>query len=181
MQDPKKSPEIRHLGTIAELCWAISSQLRHVSTVRKKLVKQQCLLHMSSQYGEHRPTNSWDRFTSLVHLSKFQWVSGLGFVTAPWSFNGHQPNFVRCLAVSCAGTVYIHFWGLLPPNAIVLGAEFTESKYCALLYSCFLMSHQCRHILIFQLPLCCVLFCCILLVNVFKRCRHGQWITLKVI
>jgi len=27
---PKKSPKIRHLGTIAQLCWAISSQLRHV-------------------------------------------------------------------------------------------------------------------------------------------------------
>ena len=26
----------RHLGTIAQLCWAISSQLRHVSTIGKK-------------------------------------------------------------------------------------------------------------------------------------------------
>jgi len=42
-QDPKN----RHLGTIAQLCWAISSQVRHVSTIRKKeLVKQQYLLHM---------------------------------------------------------------------------------------------------------------------------------------
>jgi len=40
---PKKSPKIHHLGTIAQLCRAISSQLRHVSTIRKKLVKQQCL------------------------------------------------------------------------------------------------------------------------------------------
>ena len=31
----KKSPKIRHLGTIAQLCWAISSQLRHVSTIEK--------------------------------------------------------------------------------------------------------------------------------------------------
>jgi len=38
---PKKSPKIGHLGTIAQLCRAISSQLRHVSTVGKKLVKQQ--------------------------------------------------------------------------------------------------------------------------------------------
>jgi len=36
MQDPKN----RHLGTIAQLCWAISSQIRHVSTIGKKLVKQ---------------------------------------------------------------------------------------------------------------------------------------------
>ena len=37
----------RHLGTIAQLCRAISSQLRHVSTIGKKLVKQQYLLRMS--------------------------------------------------------------------------------------------------------------------------------------
>jgi len=53
---PKKLPKLRHLGTIAQLCRAISLQLRHISTI-KKLVKQQYLLHMSSQYGELRPTN----------------------------------------------------------------------------------------------------------------------------
>ena len=51
----------RHLGTIAQLCRAIglSSQLRHVglSTIGKKLVKQQYLLHTSPQYGELWPTN----------------------------------------------------------------------------------------------------------------------------
>jgi len=45
------------MGTIAELCRAISSQLTHVSTIGKKLVKQQYVLHMSAQYGELRPTN----------------------------------------------------------------------------------------------------------------------------
>ena len=43
IQDAKN----RHLGTIAQLCQAISSQLRHVSTIGKKLVKQQYLLYMS--------------------------------------------------------------------------------------------------------------------------------------
>jgi len=57
MQDSKKSPKIRHLGTIAQLCQAVSSQLMHVSTIGKKLVKQQYLPHMSSQYGELQPTN----------------------------------------------------------------------------------------------------------------------------
>jgi len=42
----------RHLRTITQLCPAISLQLRHVSTIGKKLVKQQYLLHMSSQYGK---------------------------------------------------------------------------------------------------------------------------------
>jgi len=33
---PKKVAKNRHLGTIAQLCRAISSQLRHVSTIGKK-------------------------------------------------------------------------------------------------------------------------------------------------
>jgi len=37
----------RHFGTIVQLCRAISSELRHVSTIGKKHVKQQYLLHMS--------------------------------------------------------------------------------------------------------------------------------------
>jgi len=36
-----------HFGTIAQLCRAISLELRHVSTIGKKLFKQQYLLHMS--------------------------------------------------------------------------------------------------------------------------------------
>jgi len=44
IQDAKN----RHLRTIAQICPAISSQLRHVSTTGKKLFKQQYLLQMSS-------------------------------------------------------------------------------------------------------------------------------------
>jgi len=54
MQD-QKSPKIRHLGTIAQLCWAISSQLRHVSTIGKNLLNSN-VFHMFSQYGELWPT-----------------------------------------------------------------------------------------------------------------------------
>jgi len=34
----QKIAKIGHLVTIAQLCWVISSQLRHVSTIRKKLL-----------------------------------------------------------------------------------------------------------------------------------------------
>jgi len=49
---------------------------KHVSTIGKKLVEQQYLLHMSSYYGElislrvlplNWPTNSLDQFTSFGH------------------------------------------------------------------------------------------------------------------
>jgi len=78
---------------------------------RKKLVKQQCLPHTFSQYGELQPTGASDRFISLGHPSKFQQVSHLGFVTAATSLNGSEPNFALCLAISWAGTLYIHIFG----------------------------------------------------------------------
>ena len=100
IQDAKIVQKNRHLRTITQVYQVISSQLRHALTIRKKLVKQQYLLHMSSQYGELWPTNGWDWLLSLGHPSKFQRVSRLGFVTALTSLNGGQTNFAWCLAVS---------------------------------------------------------------------------------
>jgi len=84
-----------------------------------------CPPHVLTIYGELLPTNGWDRFRSLGHPSKFQRVSRLVFVTAATSLTGGQSNFARCLAVSWAGTLYIHFWGLLPPDGILPRAIFT--------------------------------------------------------
>ena len=98
----------------------------------EKKFKQQCLLHMFSHYGELRPTSGWDRFVSLGHPSKFQRVSRFGFVTAATSLNGSQPNFARCLAISWAGTLYIHFRGFLPRNGILPCATFALRPSLAL-------------------------------------------------
>jgi len=65
------------------------------------------LLHMYPEYGELRPTSGWYLLASLGHLSKFQPVSRLGFVTAATSLTGGQPNFARCLAVSWAHNIYM--------------------------------------------------------------------------
>jgi len=67
----KKVAKNRHLGTIAQLRRAISSQQRHISTIGKKLVKQQYLLHMSLQYGELRPT-SCIFLTECLHDDTFR-------------------------------------------------------------------------------------------------------------
>jgi len=53
----KNDAKNRRLRTIAQICRAVSSPLRHVSTIGKKLVKQQYVLHMFPQYGELRPTS----------------------------------------------------------------------------------------------------------------------------
>jgi len=118
----KKLPKICHLRTIAQLCWAISSQLRHVSTIGKKiLVKQQYLPHVSPQYGELRPTNGWDRLAGLGHPTKFQQVSHLAFVTASTSLTGGQPNFAWCLAIS---------W--LVHHIYIFGGSFPLTEFCPL-------------------------------------------------
>jgi len=52
---PQKVAKNCHLVTMPQLCRAISSQLRHESTIGEKFVKQQYLLYMSPQYGELGP------------------------------------------------------------------------------------------------------------------------------
>jgi len=66
------------------------------------------------QYGELRPITGWDRFRSLGHPVKFHRFTHLAFVTAVTSLTGGQPNFVRCLAVSWAGTLYTFLGGFCP-------------------------------------------------------------------
>jgi len=88
---PKKKPSGLHSRTLS----GKSSQLRHISTIGKKLVKQQYLLEMSPQYGELRPASGWDWFGSLGHPCKFQRVSRFGNVTALHCSSGRQPNFGR--------------------------------------------------------------------------------------
>jgi len=104
----------RHLLIITEIVRAISSQLRLVSTIGEKCVRQQYLHHISPQYGDLQPTNVSDPLVSLGHPSKFQRVSRLGFGTAPTSLNGGQPNFARCLAVSWADTLCVHLGAVAP-------------------------------------------------------------------
>jgi len=100
----------RHMSTIAQLCRAISSQLRHVSTIGKKLLKQQYLLQISLQYGELRPTKGWHLLASLGDPCKFQRVWPLGSVEqrAPPIFGRAAITLLAVrpliphLAVSCA-------------------------------------------------------------------------------
>jgi len=88
---PKKPPKIGHLGTITQFCWAISSQLRHISTIGKNLLSS----NISSTCPHNMvnlATSNWDQSSSLGHPCKFQWVSRLGSVTAWHCSSGRQPN-----------------------------------------------------------------------------------------
>jgi len=129
----KNDAKNRHLGTIVQLCRAESSQLRHVSIIKKILLSSN-ISSTFPQYGKLRSTSGWDRFGSLGHPSKFQRVSRLEFVTAATSLTRGQPNFARCMAVSWAGTLYMHFRGLLPPDSISPRAKFTLRPSLAFSY-----------------------------------------------
>ena len=74
----QKLPSGHHCTNLSGYIFATKARFDN----RKKLVKQQYVLHMSPQYGELRPTSDWDRSGSLKHPCKFQWVSRLGSVTA---------------------------------------------------------------------------------------------------
>jgi len=74
----KNSPSDHHRTTLSGCIFTTKALIDN----GKKLVKQQCLPHMSSQYCDLRPTSGWDRFHCLGHPSKFQRVLCLGSVTA---------------------------------------------------------------------------------------------------
>ena len=104
----KKSPNICHLGTIAQLCQAIFSQLRHLLTIGKILVKQQYFLQTSSQCGEHRPTNNWDGLSQQILTGFTSWLHYCSDV-AHW-----RPTKLCTIFGHLVGwyTMYTFFWAI---------------------------------------------------------------------
>jgi len=134
----KKSPKIRHLGTIAQPCWAISSQLRHVLTIGKKLVKQQYCPHMSSQYGELCPTIGWyllaADFSSFI-VEIVQKTTNLGMLSPFWGSYGRRGTLVDgslespCrLLINCNWTSFSisYRWRAIRQNVSKLTAFWRE-------------------------------------------------------
>ena len=124
----KKVAKNRHLSTIAQLCRAISLQLRHVSTIRKNLLSSN-MSHMSPQYGELRPTSGWDRFTSLGYPCKFPPVLRLGRITARHLVVGVSQTLRRWTEGATyirQGDHHVRHW----PKLLVFGyiVEHTNTK-----------------------------------------------------
>ena len=114
----KNSPKIRQKFAICRghhrtnLSGCVFATNAHIDN-QKKLVKQQCLPHTSSQYGELRPTSGWvcwDLLASLGHPCKFQQVSHFSSITARHSSSGHKPNFAA-----------LNRWRYLDSAVIMLG------------------------------------------------------------
>ena len=86
---PKKSQKNHHLGTLAQLCRAISSQLRHVSTIGKNLLN----INTSSTCLGNMVTVNFGPITA---------ESGLPVLGTPANFNGF-----RVLAVLLHDTLVV--------------------------------------------------------------------------
>jgi len=128
----KKSPKSRN--TVAQLYRAVSLQLRHVSTIGKKIVKQQYLLHMWGQYAEPRPTNGWDQFGSLGHPANFN-----GFrVLASLLHRCRSPETNQTLhnVWPSPGLVhYLYIFGSCPLMEFIVRCKIHFAiKSCVLLY-----------------------------------------------
>jgi len=65
----KNSLSAQHHTTL--LSCILSTKAR-IDNRKKKLVKQQYVSHMASQYAKLGPTSGWDQLASLGHPSKFQ-------------------------------------------------------------------------------------------------------------
>ena len=100
----KKSPKIRHLGTITQLLSGYILATNAVSTIGKNSSNSNTFSTYPDN-GELRPTNGWDLLASLGYPSKFQRVSRLGSVTARHSSSGWQPN------CGVEGAIYIRQGG----------------------------------------------------------------------
>jgi len=102
--------------------------------LEKKLVKQQYLLHMSWQYCELRPTNGWDRLTSLGHPCKFQLFSYLGSVTAQRLVEGVSQTLRRWTEGATyirQGDHHVGHW----PTFLVVYVLYCVSMYIACMCS----------------------------------------------
>jgi len=83
----KKSPKIRHLGTVAQLCRAISSQVRHISTIGKK--------NLLNSNIPPRPYSMVNFVPLAAEIGSSDW-------STPANFNGFH-----VLAVLLHGTVVV--------------------------------------------------------------------------
>jgi len=104
----KKSPKIRHLGTIAQLCRAASSQLRNVSTIGKNLLNNntssRCARYVAN-FGPLTTDISSGVWGTPANFNGFRILAALLHDTS----SGHQPNFA---ALNRGHHLYLAGWPL---------------------------------------------------------------------
>jgi len=102
----KKVAKNRQLGTIAQTCRAVSSQLGHLSTIGKKLVKQQYFStcpHNMVNFGLLAAEIGWPVWGIPANFNSFRVLQR--YCTA--SSSGRQPNFA---ALNRGHHLYLAEW-----------------------------------------------------------------------
>ena len=127
----QKSSEICHLGTIAQICWAICLQLRHVSTIEKNLLSSNISSTCPHNMVNFGPLAAEIRPVVLGTPANFN-----GFrVLAAVSLNGIQPN---CTMFGCLlgwYMTYIFFSQVLAPSRNFARCKIHFAfKSCALVF-----------------------------------------------
>ena len=89
----KNDTRTRHLGTIAQLCRAISLQLRHVSTVWINLLNSNISARCPYKMVNFGPLAAEIGLVVWGTPANFNGFSRLGSITAQHSSIGHQPNW----------------------------------------------------------------------------------------
>ena len=131
MQDAKmtqKSPSVHHCTTLSSCIFATKACIDN----RKNLLNSNMSLTCAHNMANFGPLT----LRPVREFGAPQQIStgfAFAFVTAATSLTGGQPNFARCLTVSWAATLHIHFRAFLPSNGILPEVHFA-SKSCTLLY-----------------------------------------------
>ena len=138
----KISPKSRHLSTILQLCRAISSQLRNVSTIRKKLlsssISSTCPHNMVNfsplaaeicwrLWGTPANFNGFCVFAVLLHgilvvgvsQTLRRWTEGATYIRQGSRHVEHWPTFLVISSLTCCGlypkTMQV-IWYLINPK-----------------------------------------------------------------
>ena len=135
----------RHLSTIAQLCWAISSQLRHISTIGKKLLNSNISSICPMNFGPLAAEiglpvwvtpanfNGFRVLAALLHDTLVvgvnqtlrRWTEGATYIRQGGHHVGHWPTFL----VAYIMTSYSR--NFLPNNNYFITVHmFMKTKKC---------------------------------------------------
>jgi len=108
----KKSPSAHHRRTSSKYIFATKACIdNRINNLLSCNISSTCP-HNMVNFGPLTSEICWRVWGTPANFSGFCVLASL--ITAPTSLNGSQPNFVRCLTISWAGTLYIHFGGCCP-------------------------------------------------------------------
>jgi len=131
---PKKSPKIRHLGTVAQFCRTISSQLRHVSTIGKNLLNSNTSPTCPHNMVSFSPLTTeicWQVWGTPANFNGFRVLPSL--LQRRCSPEANQTLHDVWPSPGLVHYIYI-FGGCCPLTEFCPGAKFTLRQSCIRLY-----------------------------------------------